>query len=507
MPKQPNKRKPRRGIAVLLVLGILSITMAMSYAMLRTRTQAELLQDNFSKQNDARLAAEAGLTRGLKAIALSSWAGADVPLSGSLDGQTSYRVTFQYGDASLNSTSANYAEYPYRLTITSIGTAVDKTNSQIQTKYTLKAVVQLVRKKVQDQSSAWTSLLNYTLMQWNAGRSPIIEPLLQVTGNAYLRGIPTVFSETILDDDSLDQYTSDLKKMMQANLGDYRPFTGTLTYPWVTPSSTKSTIANFGNTTSLHLSFATDPPVTHPGSITSYKLYPGGPTYAIPNLSSVYGGEVKDVTLKPDPQTNPLGIYRTTAAIRLGDNANIQGTIISPSTSQTVSIRGKNVVLSGYSLPLIEGTTTARQLPALLANYQVSVETGAQATINGSVMAWDSLAVQTHTSDTKLQIKGRVFANDFDIHGVSDWTTSHGTWTSKLNAFLVQRLLGGLLNSPYMPIWLKLNYDQNPQPTLTISPDSSGVLYHWHDWTQPVYQVASGDDGLRWNVISLAVVP
>jgi hypothetical protein len=344
-------------------------------------------------------------------------------------------------------------------------------------------------------------------MQWNATRSPVIEPLLQVTGNAYLRGIPTVFEETIASSDSLTQYTTDLKKMVQANLPDYRPFTGTLTYPSSTSSATKTTIANFGNTTALHTSSSTAAPVTNPGSISNYKLYPGGPTYVIPNLSTIYGGEVKDVTLKPDPQTNPLGVYRATSAIRIGDNANIQGTIISPSTSQILTIRGTNVVLSGYTLPAVEGSTTARQLPVLLANYQVSVETGAQVTVNGAALAWDSWIVQQHTAATKVRVNGRVFANDFDIHGVSDWMHSNSWWIPRLAVFASQILTIGPLNSPYYPLYLKLNWGQDPQPTLTISPDSSGVVYHWHDWTQPVYQVGSGDTGLRWNLISMTVVP
>jgi hypothetical protein len=39
------------------------------------------------------------------------------------------------------------------------------------------------------------------------------------------------------------------------------------------------------------------------------------------------------------------------------------------------------------------------------------------------------------------------------------------------------------------------------KPALTIQPDSSGVKYHWQDWSQPVYVKASADEGLRWNVV------
>ncbi len=502
--KSPHNR---RGIAIVLVLGMLSITMAMSYAMLRTRAQAEMLQENFSRQGEARLAAEAGMSRALKIISQSSWTGVDAVLTGSLDAQTTYRVTFATGDPTLTSGSANYDEYPFRLTITSVGTAVAIDNANINTTHTLKTVVQLVRKKLVDQSSAFTSLQGYTVAQWNAVRGATIEPPMQVSGAAYLRGIPSIFTDTLSESNSLSQYTNDLRRMKTADVADHRPFSTSVTLPFFSGSSIRTVLSNMSTTTSYHFSFATTAPVGHPGTVTSYTLYPGGNSYSIPNLSSLYGSEIKNAAVGPDPVANPLGIFRTTAALRFGDNSSLQGTLIAPSTSQPITVRGNNVVLSGKTLPALSGdsTSTPRQLPVAMANYEMTVQTGATCTVNGLIMAWEGFQVDPHSANTRLTVNGRVFANDFDIHGISTWAFSTSWWQSRYNEFNWQIAQTGPLNSPYFPVWLHLNRGMDPQPTLTFSPDSSGVTYHWHSWNQPIYQPGEGDDGLRWNFVSMWV--
>jgi hypothetical protein len=36
---------------------------------------------------------------------------------------------------------------------------------------------------------------------------------------------------------------------------------------------------------------------------------------------------------------------------------------------------------------------------------------------------------------------------------------------------------------------------------LTIKPDASPLTAHWQDLAQPLYVPASGDEGLRWDLL------
>lgn len=176
--------RQRAGVAVVIVLGLLAVTLALSYAMLRSQTTIETMQRNDGFRSTARQAAQAGLTAGLRAMHGARWAGVDTPLSGKFDDNTSYTVTYQTGDASLKTTDADYDEYPYRVTVTSKATATDPATPAVQSTYTSQAVVQLIRRKLADQPSAWTAMQPYTVYQWGtgSGREVDIEVPVRVEG-------------------------------------------------------------------------------------------------------------------------------------------------------------------------------------------------------------------------------------------------------------------------------------------------------------------------------------
>ena len=62
------------------------------------------------------------------------------------------------GDAKLGSGDPKYSEYPFRVTIDSIGYAADPTNTTIQAQHHSRCVVQLVRKLMTTEPAIWTSL-------------------------------------------------------------------------------------------------------------------------------------------------------------------------------------------------------------------------------------------------------------------------------------------------------------------------------------------------------------
>src|SRR5262245_51475877 len=111
--KSPSRR---RGMSVLIVLGLLAITLAVSYAMMRTQSTNIQIHNNYQRRGDARQAAYAGLSMALRAMQQNNWAGVTSTLSRNVGEGTSCYVTYETGDAALLPGSASYAEWPYRVT-------------------------------------------------------------------------------------------------------------------------------------------------------------------------------------------------------------------------------------------------------------------------------------------------------------------------------------------------------------------------------------------------------
>src|SRR5262245_60063184 len=66
-------RIARRGIAVVLVLGLLAITLAISYATLRGQGTTTQLAVNNSRALDAHVAAQSGVAAALRKISETGW--------------------------------------------------------------------------------------------------------------------------------------------------------------------------------------------------------------------------------------------------------------------------------------------------------------------------------------------------------------------------------------------------------------------------------------------------
>src|SRR5437763_2390944 len=124
-----------RGIAVIMVLGILAITIAVSYATLRGQGTTTQLARNGGRSLEARAAARSGISAALRAMSENTWGGVSSTLQSNVTANSWYQVTFKTGDAKLTSTDPVYSEWPFRLTIESIGYAADPLNTNIQAQY------------------------------------------------------------------------------------------------------------------------------------------------------------------------------------------------------------------------------------------------------------------------------------------------------------------------------------------------------------------------------------
>src|SRR5262245_24542794 len=72
--KLPGTSRPR-GIAVVMVLGLLAITIAVSYATLRGQGTTTQLARNNSRALDARAASRSGIAAAIRKMSENSWGG------------------------------------------------------------------------------------------------------------------------------------------------------------------------------------------------------------------------------------------------------------------------------------------------------------------------------------------------------------------------------------------------------------------------------------------------
>jgi hypothetical protein len=201
---------------------------------------------------------------------------------------------------------------------------------------------------------------------------------------------------------------------------------------------------------------------------------------------------------------NPLGIYRTNGSLTIQSNVQITGTIITENSGGAeiqIPQGTTNVVLKANNMPALYGTSTEYQLPTLIARSNVVINKSADVQIDGAALCWSTFEVfnddSTAANSTKLALTGNLITDTFKQHGRSTWTLSALQWQIDQLVFSGQMLTG----IPYFPDWEQNQRGFTVKPTLTFSPDSSGVKPHWHDWTQAVYQPDPSDPGLKWEVV------
>ena len=497
-------------MAVVVVLGLLAITLALSYALLRTQGTATLIARNSSRQLDARLAAEAGLAAALRKMHEDGWAGVNSPFNASVDTYTSYAVEFATGDSTLTTTSASYSEYPFRVTITSTGTATDPLQSSMQTTYRLQAVVQLVRRALRSSNpTGWAGYLTPTIYQWSTSDAHLNFPL-RIEGPTTFLGRLRLATNYPGTTSTRDLYLKDLNSLRISSGTDNRPLNNTVTLGTTSQLAdvTNSLTASLGLATTTS-SASTSAPLTRPGSITTYQLYPGGASYAIPSISTTYGTTPSNLTLVADPVTNPLGIFRSEGQVTLGNNVSLTGTLLAGDSSAEVRISGTGVTIAGRNLPALDGSTTNYQLPAIIAGDDFRVINSANATIRGLAIVWDECELAYGSSTQTLDFQGKLLTAKFLGRGRQEWDIDDTYWD-------LERILYNFqYQSPPdpstvvgFPEWMRRRYNYAfASPLLKLQSNSDGAQYRWQDWTQSVYVKGTSDTGLRWNLVRVTPLP
>ena len=223
--------RPRRGVAVLLVLLLITLTLAVSYAAIRTQNMAFMVQKNSDRRAIAQQTAVTGMTMAFKKMQNSSWAGFGSTLNGTLSTTESFTATYTFGDASLTSSSPDYNDYPFRGTISVTGKSVDPVNPQNITTYQISAVVRLVPRQLTAEPSDWMPMQQYMVYQTYSQPFEIDIPC-QLLGPVRIQGALKIAPHYPDNPGSsfLDTLSIGPVLMRSGGYPDYRPFTSTVSY-------------------------------------------------------------------------------------------------------------------------------------------------------------------------------------------------------------------------------------------------------------------------------------
>ncbi len=265
----------RRGATIALVLSIIAITLATSYVIMRAQFATQRVQQNGNRRVLARQAAMIGLSAGMRKMEESAWAGVGATISGNISSQESYSVTYTTGDPLLTSSSSNYSEYPYRVTVQSTGVSVDPNNTQSCATYKMTAVMRFLPRKFATQPTNWTAMQNYTVYQTD-NRGFTIDPPCQITGPLWLQGAVTIGSGYNWTSTIEGQYLSDLNAMRLNGYSDYRTLTGPVSLPTGSSNSNNLGFLSSLGLSTTNVSIASTINMLTPTNLTTYRIYPGG---------------------------------------------------------------------------------------------------------------------------------------------------------------------------------------------------------------------------------------
>lgn len=589
------RHAPPRGIAVVIIMTMVTVAFAISYSMLRLQSTAMLVHQNADRRVSARQTALAGLSAGLRRIHLNSWAGVNSSFAITPSAIETCVVTYTAGDSLLQPQNPNYADWHYRVTITATATALHPLNPQVHSQHTAKAVVQLVPRRVGNTPNNWSAVRSRTVYQtrnapftvnvpvriegalrlqgpvqlgnllpWSdAARGRYFDDLnLMRTGRSEVQTVSVAnasggtfrlqFNGDTTGNISYDATAWTVRSALQAlstigsgnvsvtkpawgeyritftnalatqnvpqisvggtslwpywasvststvqhgssGYGDYRPFTGPLAFPQTATDAVNLSLLASQEVSLSNTSVSSAMSLPLPTSLNSYRIYPGGPTYSVPQLPS----NLSNTSYAADAETNPLGVFFAPGSITLGNNVTINGTLIS---AGSVTLSGTNINFQPVDLRPLTGESAPVRLPAALARQNVLIGSGAGVTISGFVVAGDRFEVTEGSESASLLLEGRVVTAEFLVRQRTPWNYSALIWGWLYSLFTSQAENDG--GTPYFPVYLAA-FGRTPIPTLTLRPNSDSLSEHWQDLTGPVYIAHGSDPGLVWDVIRI----
>ena len=485
---------------MLVVLLLISATLALSYAAVRSQYTGLLIHQNAHRRGSARHAAVVGMTMAIKKMHQASWGGVDSVLAGTLTDTEGYAVSFTTGDPSLDEADPDYDDLPYRVTVLSTGYAADGQNPARKSEYQIRTVLRLIPRALGDEPSGFDDVTGHTICQWNRGffTSFYLDAPFRTTGPVRIRDRLRLGDLLHWKDDARWRYLEDLKRAALGGGPDYRPLTGPVTYPYSRQkASTRALVTGALGASEQDGSGSTDFDWPDSDVLGSYRLYPGGKQYS-PQLVA---GELRNVTLEPDPEDNPLGIFGRANDVRIEEDVTLQGTLVTRGVWYAdVNVYGTNVQLSPYELPPLEGEETPICLPTLVCDDDLCFQEGSEVTATGIVISRNQFHVVWAPQDgMSLALRGNAAGNSFYLRERSDWDHDTDWWKDRWTEFEAQR--GAEYGIDDFPVWLETEWGLKRKPRLAIEAEDDPPRYHWYNPENPIFVVHPDDDGLRWNLI------
>jgi hypothetical protein len=449
-----------------------------------------------------------------------TWAGINSSLTDNLSDNSWYEVSFVTGDGPLAPGDPLYSpgEFAYRVTITSTGYSNDPSQPSLRAVHKVEAIVQLARRALLAEPANWANLTNYTVYQWGNRDITVQEPV-RINGSTAILGRMLLSQQYPLTSASRDEYLSGLNGMRMDGRGDHRPFASPLTIALTRQdASTLTMLTTRLGLLTVDTASPASAPVNHPGSVLSYRLYPGGKVYVPPVIQTTYGSTLANVTLEPNLTSNPLGVFRSQSSLNLNNNVVLRGTIVGEGSSSDIQVVGTGVKFEGVDLALIEGSSQAYQLPVALLRDDLRFHANSDATVQGMALVYDEFELKQGGTSARFALTGRLVTSGLRLRGRDPWQMTVDAWDDDYDNFNGSGgLLGGLLNAlldtirgtlglgpgdeVYFPEYMQHVRGFAFQPVLTFQPPAGGVKYHWHNWSQGLYQKDPTDPGLRWNLI------
>jgi hypothetical protein len=486
---EAHRRGPRRlGVALVLVLLVICITLALSYAAVRSQFTGLRIQQNADRRISARQAAVTGLTMAIKKMHTTGWSGVATAFSGSLGSDASFQVKYTTGDPSLSAEHPDYQDFPYRVTLLSTGYSADPDNPGAVATCQIRAVFRLLPRAFAAEPSDWSTMQDYTVYQSHKDSFEVDIPC-RLEGRVRIQGRLKIAFHYPNDLDAWRRYLEDLNAMRTAGYPDYRPFNGPVDLPF----SEQDALYLYALTNRLAVTAANvavneaASDWVKPTSLGSYQIYDGGPTYTIPTL----GATLQDTTLGADPLTNPLGIYYREGTVEIGDNVTIRGSLF---CRDDIKIQGSNVHFQPVELPALHGSDQPVRLPvASCRSFLVGPTGGGE--LAGLLAVFEKFEIQKSPETMQFAITGQVVTHNFYVRERQPWESLN--WGQYYFDFWYQLTHGG---EARFPVWMG-SQGRDPKPLLTVKPDSGPIRYHWHYPGNRVYEPHPDDDGLRWDLL------
>lgn len=495
--RRGGRSRQRRAVVAVIVLLLIAVALATSYSAMRSQTIMLNVRQNAMLGVSARRAALTGLTAGLREMHSPEWSGTETTFTRALGANEGFQVQFLGGDDTLTATDADYAESPYRVTLEVTGTASDPADERRVSQHSIRAVVRLIPRAIPGEPSDWSSMQNYTFYQTQE-RNTTLDIPARIEGDIRLQGRLHLGEHYPNDWDAWLNYFYHLNQMRWSGYGDYRTLTGRVYFDYGKQDwYVRDLLVNYMSVSTSHRETDTaNADWIKPSCLSSYRLFPGGPVYQIPTVPST----LENRTLAASTITNPLGLYYTNYDVTFRNNVTVQGTLF---CRERIRIVGTNVRFESVDIPSLHGASLPIRLPvATCRNFEV--KPGASCTVDGLLAAFGEVQVDPGTPRGRLEVSGRIVAEDLDIREAQNWASVN--WNQQFSDYVAS--LGPTWI--YFPAWMQvMGYPYAPTVHIKQGDD---VRYHWYRSGEPIFiphpddfseMDADEDAGLRWELIEI----